>query len=506
MKPKSNTTPTTGALIARNTVLNLIGFSLPLVAAVFCIPVVVAKLGLQMFGILALAWVINNYALMFDLGVTQAIIKFISELRGQLKTKEEASILWSGVCIQALMSVFGLVVIILASSPLAWHMLRDTPDLIEEARNCFFIMAFSVPAILISNSFRGFLEAFQRFDMVNAVKVPVNLSVFLIPLLGALAQWKLSEIMIAMTLFRYFGLGAYMWFAAFGRPGIFDMKYIGQFGQKFGILIRYGKWVAVSSIIGPILVYSERFFIGALVSASAVAYYSAPHEMITRLSIITMSLLTALFPEFSHLYSAGNMKRIFMIISSVLKYIILFVGPILIVIVFYSGDILFLWLGANYADNSKTVLQVLALGIFVNSLAYLPFYLLRAAGRPDLPAKIHLLELPVYVSLLIVLIKAYGIQGAAFAWTARCAVDAILLYVASHRVTGLSLSSLSEQRIHILVFCFIVTCGLSALVGTLKVGFVISLVLLGVVITGFYLVSWTWVIKASLYRLRHNKI
>ena len=47
---------TSGRLLARNTVWNLIGSGAPMVVAVFCIPILVRGLGKEGFGVLTLAW------------------------------------------------------------------------------------------------------------------------------------------------------------------------------------------------------------------------------------------------------------------------------------------------------------------------------------------------------------------------------------------------------------------------------------------------------------------
>ena len=53
----------------------------------------------------------------------------------------------------------------------------------------------------------------------------------------------------------------------------------------------------------------------------------------------------------------------------------------------------------------------------------------QARGRADLTAKIHLAELPFYVTSVFYLIRADGIKGAAIAWTLRVGVEAIVLFV-----------------------------------------------------------------------------
>ena len=77
---------------------------------------------------------------------------------------------------------------------------------------------------------------------------------------------------------------------------------------------------------------------------------------------------------------------------------------------------------------SSAVLQWLAVGVFVNAVARLPFSVLQASGRPDVTAKLHLIELPAYLFALWALVRAFGIEGAAAAWTLRAGVDAVVLF------------------------------------------------------------------------------
>src|SRR5262249_2073123 len=75
-----------------------------------------------------------------------------------------------------------------------------------------------------------------------------------------------------------------------------------------------------------------------------------------------------------------------------------------------------------------------AAGIFINSVAQVPFAVLQGAGRPDWTAKLHLLELPLYALLLVALGKNYGLTGIAVAWLARVVLDAVALFVLCGRV------------------------------------------------------------------------
>ncbi len=50
-----------GSLLARNTLLNLIGQGLPLIVAVVTIPFIIQGLGIERFGLLSLAWVVLDF-------------------------------------------------------------------------------------------------------------------------------------------------------------------------------------------------------------------------------------------------------------------------------------------------------------------------------------------------------------------------------------------------------------------------------------------------------------
>ena len=71
-----------------------------------------------------------------------------------------------------------------------------------------------------------------------------------------------------------------------------------------------------------------------------------------------------------------------------------------------AQDGLRLWLGPEFAQHSFRVLQWLAVGVFINSLAQVPFSLLQGVGRPDITATLHLIELPLYLGVLWWLIPA----------------------------------------------------------------------------------------------------
>lgn len=439
----------TGSLIARNTIINLIGQGLPLLVGVLAIPYVVHGLGTDRFGLLSMAWVVLGYFTIFDLGLGRATTKYVAEALGKGERDQVPQILWTAVSFQLILGLIGAVVLFGITDLLVERLLNIPPHLISEAKDTFHLIALSVPIVLVTSSFRGSIEAAQRFDLVNAVTIPSSILTFLLPVVGLYLGFGLPGIVALVVLARFAALVAFVVINSWIVPHL--RTFSGSFAL-FSRLFSFGGWVMISSIVGPFLVYLDRFLIGSILTISAVAYYAAPYEVVTRLWIITASLTVTLFPAFSALEGAKDRLRVGIFFARSIKYVLITSGPIVVLIAVYANDILQLWLGSDFAIESTFAMQVLVVGVLVNSLAHTPYALLQGTGRPDLPAKFHMIELPVYIGVAWVLVSEFGIAGAAGAWTLRVTLDAFLLFIATFKVYRLSPGILAENGMKSAIF------------------------------------------------------
>jgi O-antigen/teichoic acid export membrane protein len=191
--------------------------------------------------------------------------------------------------------------------------------------------------------------------------------------------------------------------------------------------------MTVSNVISGVLVYVDRFLIGAYVSLAAVAYYTTPYEVIARAWVFAAALVGALFPAFSVEGGAGN-GRATQLFERGTLYLFIALFPFILVVVIWAPELLRLWLGADFAEHAGTVLRWLAAGVLVSSLAQVAFALVQGAGRPDITAKLHMLELPFYLAGLFWAVRVAGINGVAIAWFVRVTADTVLLFLASARL------------------------------------------------------------------------
>ncbi len=477
-----------GGLLAKNALLNFIGQVIPLLVGVITIPFIVRGLGTERFGLLSLAWVILSYFAIFDIGLGRATTKFVAEALG--KGKEDVTeIVWTAVTIQVIMGIIGGVVLAGITPFLVEQILKIPPYLIEEARATFYLLAIAVPVVLISSSFRGILEAAQRFDIINAVKIPLNTLIFLLPLVGVLLNFQLLGIVALLLIARVLALLVIIVFDLWLFP---KLRKISVSFNLFPRLFSFGGWVTISSIVSPILVYLDRFLIGSILSLSAVTYYTVPYEVITRLLIIPISLTITLFPAFSALWGVEDKERIKIFFIRAVKYLLFTLGVIIFLIIIFAKEILQFWLGDEFVEKSAQVLQILSFGVLINSLAHVPYSLLQGIGRPDLTAKFHLFELFLYIGIAWFLVVNYGINGAALAWAIRVTIDAILLFMATFKIYELKTNFLRHNGI---TATFLVLLILGFVGYILKIllqpfGIFAQIIVVNIVLLGFIWICW----------------
>ena len=193
--------------------------------------------------------------------------------------------------------------------------------------------------------------------------------------------------------------------------------------------------MTVSNIVSPLMAYLDRFLIGMLLSLTAVAYYATPFEIVTKFLILPAAIVGVLFPAFSTALVADP-EHAAKLFRRTVKYVAIAQFPLTLLIVLFAQSGLNLWLGPAFASHSTRVLQWLAIGVFANGLATLPFALVQGAGRADITGKLHLLELPFYLVTVWALTKHFGIQGTAIAWMIRVVIDCALLFWAVERLLG----------------------------------------------------------------------
>ena len=407
--------------LARNTSLNLLGFGVPLLAALLVVPALVERLGLAKFGFLALAWALVGYFSLFDLGIGRLLTRSVAEAKAESNQVQLRALCKSGLTIAGALGIVTGMLLFVGADWLCASLIRLPANLVVEGAAALRVLALCVPFVTLTAALRGMLEGGQHFASVNLIRLSLGVFTFAGPAMVVLVTTDLTFLAWVLVGLRCIFAAAHWWVAARAMPQLVGFGWPDAGPLK--AMISYGLWITASNIVGPIIVYADRFMLAGLAGVAAVGLYAAPYEIITKAWLFPAAISSSLFPVFA----TSARDATIAVYAFSIKAIVLIVGPLAVAGALLAPEWLGLWLGQAFAQETAAATRILCLGILSNCIAYIPLALLQAKGRPDLPAKIHLALLPAYVIALAVAVGAWGIAGAALVWAVRNLLDAVAL-------------------------------------------------------------------------------
>lgn len=409
--------------LIKNSIYNLLGFIVPTILAIPALGLLARQLGTENFGVFTLIFALIGYASIFDVGITRSVIREIAMYRGNIA--EQHRIMSTASTIIFLLGIIIAFILICGTSSVT-SLLNVTKDNIVEVNLAIKVLALIIPVFLLNQVWLSYLEGEEQFANINLQKCISSSLLAILPPVFCLYHSSLVFAVAGLALARFFSLIVTF---IVSRHIILTLN-IKIYKPTLIRLISFGGWMAISNIISPMMVYFDRFIISHIMGASKVAFYTAPSEGVTRLINIPYALSRALFPRLSNVTDISEKKKLRRLSYILISLVCI---PLMVIGILFAKLILTTWMGPEYSGVAVTVMQVLMIGFYFNSIAQIPFSTLQAEGRSKTTAMIHIVEVIPYLILLIWFTHHMGVIGTAIAWSIRTMVDFFLLFLFSNR-------------------------------------------------------------------------
>ena len=405
--------------LKRNTAINLLGSILPTAVSLITVPIYLRQIGEIRFGVLAIVWLMLGYFGIFDLGVSRATTNQIARLRGA-SARDREQVFWTAAAVNTLFGFAGGVLLYALGATLVAYAFKMPEAMRPEVLRCLPWLALAVPLATISGVFAGVLEACERFATVNAIEVVGSILFRVIPLSvtllhGPELRWLIISGLIAQA------LSVVPMFVSAARA----LPLTGAGGPTRAWvkpLFSYGGWVTINNVLYPLFASLDRLLIGAGIDAAAVTVYTVPYNLVHRFQILPAALARTLFPRLSGVIES-EAKHLANRCISTLAVITL---PMLVAATVLLHPFLSVWISPQFAERASAAGELLILGVWVSSLAFVPYALLQGQGRPRIVALIHLMEAPFFAAAIWFGVRVGGVIGAAVVMSVRDVIDALI--------------------------------------------------------------------------------
>jgi O-antigen/teichoic acid export membrane protein len=446
--------------VSRHAGYNLIGAILPSLLTLLTVPAYLQVVGIERYGVLTLCWILVGYAGILDVGLGLAAGSKIAALRDN--RSKAAAVFWTTACIGLAIGLIAGIVMYVGASLYLPTLAEANSALRGELAGTAPLLALMMPIALIGSALSGALTGRERFGFMNVANGVGQTLTAALPL--AVAYFWTTDLrwLVACLLAGRFLILPWMYWEV--RRAVPLGAPVRPTWSQAKELVTLGGWMSLIFTANSVIQTLDRMLIGSRIGAAAVPIYAVPYGLMSRIILIPHSLSAALFPRYAYLPEEERAR----VNSSSIEAVAVIVSPALIALIAVAEPFFTLWVGTELASPALPVAYALAGGFWLYCIGHMAYSMLQAMGRPDVVAKVLLAELLPYALLLVAGLWAFGIMGAAAAFTARAAVDCAIF---------LRLAAVPARTVRRLVVPALLTAG-ALLTASLTAGPVHYLVLL----------------------------
>lgn len=374
--------------------------------ALGAMPLLVAELGPEGFGVLSLNLGLLNLAAVGDLGVGRAMSKYVagadrSQTDRYFRVGAALTLAFSIPAALGLWAAAGPLGRMVAGNEVSQAATADTIAAFE-------LTAWGLPAVLVRILLVGLLVGKGRVGALSWMSALADTVKIALGVGAALSFGSPAAVVGAYAAAAYLH-AALLARGCFGGAEPLAAVRIGWDRQVVRQLLRLGSWGTASTLLRQALLQSDRWLLGWLTSLEIVGYYSVARELAARLAYVPHHVCRAYFAVFGRLYASDRPAAARAYHQARTLTAAATVG-LAAGLALFAEPLLRAWIDPLTAAHAAGLLQLLAPAYLADALGQVPATaILAGAGEPRITALLWGAALGGYLAL--------GAAGSAwFAW------------------------------------------------------------------------------------------
>ena len=398
----------------KNSVYNFIGFLLPIIVIIFVTPIIISHWGVKDYGIYIFLNTIVIFLGLLDLGISVATSKHIIEYHSTNNEEKLKRLIYSMNSIYLMMAFIYLLI----CTSIGFIIQTFFIDRVGLGNNnyllIFFIVGITSFISSLFSNFANILVTIQRYD----IQIKISMIFMILSNVGMLILVLLGYGLVPVLLFQLLLMliGGITYFIVAKK--VFPIMQLKYDWAKEEILKNYkfGVSVAFNNLANSSLVHFDKLLIPVFLGNAQLTYYSVPGSIATKISSVSSTFSSLLFPITVNLHALKNIEKIKRVYIRSIRLITILSSAISLSIIFTADKILLYWLDEKFAKQSLISLILLVLTNFVLALFSPLSNLLMATNKMRFLTISSFAMAFINIITLFIFLPKYGINGAALSY------------------------------------------------------------------------------------------
>lgn len=434
--PRSRSASKEGTF-GQNASLSVVAWSVSTIAAFVCVPVTVRGLGADAYGLMALVTALTGYIGLLDIGLGQALIRYLSYYRAIDEGRPMLAIIRVALIWFTAAGAAVGVVFFLGAGWLARDVLNVSAGLLPDAVVVIRLSAANLVLALIMNVGYAVPMSFLRYDISAGMDGVFTTAGWVGPavvvtlgygIVGVTSFYVASNV-VALMLYLYFGVRLMRLVRHDAGPGWRDIR------RK---VLSFAGLVAVNRVGNTVAAQTNRLVLGIVAGTAAAAYYQVPNLLTSKVSGLLTRVAQVLFPTGSALIARGDTEGLRDLYFRSSRLIFLVNGSGAFAIAVYAAPLLRYWVSPEYADRGATAMVVFTATAALNAASLPVGFLSWSADRAGVNLAFSLAISGISLAAIYPLASRFGVTGAAMAGLLGALVAPFFIHYVDRRMLHVS--------------------------------------------------------------------
>jgi O-antigen/teichoic acid export membrane protein len=409
--------------------------ALLIILSVISTPVLLHRLGIQAYGVYVLALTFGGLLALLDLGVTPALVSFLSHAHHVHDDEASQRIVSTAFALYLTIGIVGGGLLLLLVPWMVSNLLHVPAGLRDSAMFAIRLSTVGFALNMWLAVFYAIPYALERYDLISRRTIGLGLLSTIAVIFWALHGGGIRGLVLINVVGSTASIAVFVLVSRALLPRIHFRPGVDLMTLR--ALARFSSVKFAGSIGGILTFRFDQFAIGALVGVGAVGVYAIPSNLALRVQSLMTELASPLFPRASTLRSQPEPTRSLFVTAS--RAMALVAVPVLTTLFVYADLVLAYWIGGAQgrlvAQQATPALRWLLAAYVIQAMAAVPAIFCEAQGRPEINNGFAVASALIHVPLVLLLVPRLGIVGAAIALFLNGSLQTIwFIVLASRRI------------------------------------------------------------------------
>jgi O-antigen/teichoic acid export membrane protein len=423
--------------LLKDGVTNVTGYIVSLVLTFVMTPILIRGLGTQPYGVWTLVESVVTYLALADAGVGAALVRFVSKYRGANDSDGINEVFNTTVAIFALAGLGAAIctAVLCVFAPVIFQL---PPDLQTEARWLLAAGGFTFSLGLPLSAYNSTLTGLRRYGRINVIQNTLLVVRYALLMLVVAYGGGLRGVAVALVITSIVG---HVWRAITVHRLLPSLRLSREWitWATVNRIFGYSAYVFMAGAASKLQV--NAVIIGMFLVPQYITYYAVGSLLLRRGSNLICTALSVLTPAFSTLEGRDDQQSIRELLVNAIRYALFAVIPFQIGLIVLGRQFLQLWVGADIAQESYSILWVLAVPLPLMACNWVSNRMLQGIGKIKSYAAYSAIHAVANLMLALALVSWLGVFGVALSTAICLSAYSLVVTLIAFRAVGLKLVS-----------------------------------------------------------------